>query len=242
MPISKILCKEAWINPQDLKYLDIEKQPIPLVNEDEWQLCKKLHGSSTSQRFGEVTGIQINRGEINQTVYRKYISSKSAGCARLLKGVEVGPFELRDKMRQGTREWFNEKAYLKVSAPKSLSSLRRIATQRISGVDDRLRVIAAIVEPSTYFADSTNSIAIVDECPYSLEYVCAMLNSDLYQWRFRLTSTNNNVGTGEMEAMPFRAIDFTSKKDKLAHDSITKNVKELMQLKEKFLNNKAPNQ
>jgi hypothetical protein len=31
----------------------------------------------------------------------------------------------------------------------------------------------------------------------------ALLNSRLAQWRFRLTSTNNNVGTNELEALPF---------------------------------------
>src|SRR5205085_12314920 len=33
--------------------------------------------------------------------------------------------------------------------------------------------------------------------------ILALLNSDLLNWRFRLTSTNNNVGTNELEVLPF---------------------------------------
>ena len=43
---------------------------------------------------------------------------------------------------------------------------------------------------------------------YRLEYLLGLLNSKMYQWRFKLTSTNNNVGTNELESMPFRTIDF----------------------------------
>lgn len=39
-----------------------------------------------------------------------------------------------------------------------------------------------------------------------------LLNSRLFQWRFKLTSTNNNVGTNELEALPFP--DFLSGRKK----------------------------
>jgi Alw26I/Eco31I/Esp3I family type II restriction m6 adenine DNA methyltransferase len=223
--------KEAWINPLDLQLLDPEKLPIPLVDEAEWQLCRKLHASGDCTRLGEVPGVVVNRGEINQTVYKKFIKDKEVGNARLLKGVEVGPFEIRAKMRQGKRQWFDEKAYLQVSSAKDLPTKRRISTQRITGVDDTRRLIATIVEPLTYFADSTNSVSLATDCKYSLEYIVALLNSHLYQWRFRLTSTNNNVGTGELEAMPFKMLDFSVRKEKDLHDRITAEVKNITQLK-----------
>ena len=37
----------------------------------------------------------------------------------------------------------------------------------------------------------------------------------LFQWRFKLTSTNNNVGTNELEAMPFKVIVFKNKTEVL---------------------------
>jgi hypothetical protein len=68
-----------------------------------------------------------------------------------------------------------------------------------------------------YFADSTNSVALRQTSGYQLEYLLGLLNSRLYQWRFKLTSTNNNVGTNELESMPFRNIDFESTTDREYH-------------------------
>ena len=79
----------------------------------------------------------------------------------------------------------------------------RIVTQRITGVDEKLRLVATIVGTGKYFADSTNSINILNG-KYKLEFILALLNSKLYQWRFKKTSSNNNVSTTEIESMPFK--------------------------------------
>jgi hypothetical protein len=46
--------------------------------------------------------------------------------------------------------------------------------------------------PDWFFADSTNSIVVSEACLYAPEYILALMNSKLFQWRFKLTSTNNN--------------------------------------------------
>ncbi|WP_371682288.1 TaqI-like C-terminal specificity domain-containing protein [Micromonospora sp. WMMA2032] len=95
-----------------------------------------------------------------------------------------------------------------------------MATQRITGVDERQRIVAAVIEEPMYFADSTNSVRASNEEVYSLHYLAALLNSDLFQWRFRLTSTNNNVGTNELESLPFRTIDPDSEVDQKLYDAV----------------------
>jgi len=55
---------------------------------------------------------------------------------------------------------------------------------------------------------------------YQLEYLLALLNSQIFQWRFKLTSSNNNVATNELESMPFRTIDFAKPADKSRHDRL----------------------
>jgi len=91
-------------------------------------------------------------------------------------------------------------------------------------------VVATIIEPPAYFADSTNSLVIADDSPYSLEFVLGFLNSKFVQWRFKLTSTNNNVGTNELESLPFRFIDFHDTKDITFHDSVKWNVGQMLDL------------
>lgn len=82
----------------------------------------------------------------------------------------------------------------------------------------KLRIVATVIDPPAYFADSTNSIVLADAPGYRLEYLLGLLNSCLFQWRFKLTSTNNNVGTNELEALPIRTIDFSNPADKRRHD------------------------
>jgi len=216
--------KESHILLEEAAMLDPKNVPIPLVNEDEWKLCVSLYSQENVKRLGDITYFDIRRGEINQTIYREFILNNNSK-SKMLKGAEIGRYYLREKLSQGEREWFDEEKYLHSHRPNNLSQLRRIATQRITGVDERLRIVATIVDPPCYFADSTNSLSVHPDSPYTLEYLLGLLNSSLFQWRFKLTSTNNNVGTNELESMPFREIDFSNSADKKLYDNLVQLVK-----------------
>jgi len=185
------------------------------------------------QRLGEVTDFALRRGEINQTTLKRWVVDDPMQT-KLLKGAEVSPFGLQPP-RQGGLKWFDEKGYADHASEKThrarrtLAGSRRIATQRITGINDTRRLIATIVEPPMYFADSTNCIA---NKKGDLEFLLALLNSELWQLRFRITSTNNNVQTNELEGLPFRNIDLTDATDRQLHEEITTGVSKLMRLME----------
>ena len=201
----------------DCTLLDPIALPIPLTDVDEWKLCRRLHAQPSTQRVADLyDSYTVNRGEINQTVYRDYITATTRGTASLLKGVEVGAFEQRTTLSQGRREWIDERRLLADHKQKRVPPSLRIATQRITGVDERQRLVATLIETGAWFADSTNSISSLPDAPLGLDYLVALLNSDLYQWRFRITSTNNNVGTNELLALPVHVPNPTSAKDQLA--------------------------
>ena len=201
----------------DTSLIDPKNNPIPLCTAAEWTLCKKIHKLPFVKRLGEVKDFSITRGEINQTVYRRFIDDK-ANHSRLVKGVEIGRYCLHQRLSQGQREWFNEQAYFKENPSIPAANVERIATQRITGVDEKNRLVAMLIQPHAYFADSTNSICLDPHSLYSPLFLLALLNSALFQWRFKLTSTNNNVGTNELACMPFRMIDFSREGDKKLHD------------------------
>lgn len=188
---------------QECELVDPVVAPIPLTDQTQWRLCVRVHSLSGVTRLGASNDFTITRGEINQTIYRRYIVSSPGDP--LLKGVEVAPYGLRSALSQGQREWLDASAFHRDFPARSAPPSRRVATQRITGVDERRRVVAALIESPMYFADSTNSITGLEEVESpTLGAMVALLNSDLMQWRFRLTSTNNNVGTNELEALPMR--------------------------------------
>lgn len=209
--------------------IDPENTPIPLVDAAQWSTCRGIHSAPNVSRLGEVRDFSVTRGEINQTIYREYIFDNPR-LKRLVKGVEIGRFRVRDRLSQGHREWFDERRFLLSNTPRPMSNVRRIATQRITGVDEKLRIVATLIDPPAYFADSTNSVVLLDGAVHKLEYLLGLLNSTLFQWRFKLTSTNNNVGTNELESMPFRTIDFTDPRDRTRHDRMVALVAQMLQL------------
>ncbi len=193
--------RSASLDLNETAILDPKNLPIPLVSGEQWNLCAKLYHAPNVRRLSDVHGVSVTRGEINQTNFREFIS-ESPAHARLVKGVEIAQYKVRTKLSQGSQEWFDETEFLKRHSSKPVVNERRIATQRITGVDEKLRVVAAIVSPPAYFADSTNSIVVADRAQVTINYLLAVLNSKIMQWRFKLTSTNNNVGTNEIESLP----------------------------------------
>jgi Alw26I/Eco31I/Esp3I family type II restriction m6 adenine DNA methyltransferase len=221
--------RESVLHLSDIALLDPENTPIPLVDSEQWEICKKIYLNPKISRLGAITDFVVTRGEINQTIYREFITDNPQH-AKLLKGVEVGQYHLNEKLSQGKKEWFDEVKYLKTNNPKSMLNKRRIVTQRITGVDERLRIVATIIDPPAYFADSTNSVVNNDFAQYKLEYLLGLLNSWLFQWRFKLTSSNNNVGTNELDSMPFCTINFSDPAEKAAYDRLVGLVESMLAL------------
>jgi len=222
--------REATITKSQTMLLDPKNLPIPLVDEETWSLCLRIHSNDRVKRLGTLDDFEVRRGEINQTIYREFIG-KNDKLTRMVKGVEIGQYVQRQRLSQGYREWFDEEGYIKQKREQHpLAYKRRIATQRITGVDERLRVVATIVESVAYFADSTNSISLKEGSIYPLEYILGLLNSTLCQWRFKLTSTNNNVGTNELNTLPIRTIDFSDAADAARHDQMVTLVQRMLDL------------
>jgi Alw26I/Eco31I/Esp3I family type II restriction m6 adenine DNA methyltransferase len=232
--------KRCVVKYSDSQMLSPKNSPIPLLDEDTWTLCKKIHNAPGVRRLGECSSdVIVHRGEINQTIYRDFIEDNPRH-KRLVKGVEIGRYVQRVRLSQGKKEWFNEQRFLKENTFRPITKRRRIATQRITGVDEKLRVVATIIEPQAYFADSTNSIHLKCESRYCLEYVAGIFNSKLMQWRFKLTSANNNVGTNEIESLPFRQINFDKESDRARHDEIVIRVKKVIELHKSYADAHTP--
>lgn len=223
--------KKCRIKYNDLKKIDSENLPIPLIDEQNWQLLTKIHSKKNIKPLGQLADhFAVRRGEINQTIYRDFIQEEKAKSERLIKGVQVGQFRFNQKLSQGNVEWFDEREFLKKNNYKDIVDLERIATQRITGVDERLRIVATIIEPKAYFADSTNSIHKINGSKYNINYLLGLLNSNLFQWRFKLTSTNNNVGTNELEALPIMTIDFSNSDYVKLHNRVSELTEQLLEI------------
>jgi Alw26I/Eco31I/Esp3I family type II restriction m6 adenine DNA methyltransferase len=218
----------------DLRTIDSNNLSIPLISEKSWRVLRKIHSMNFIRIIGALEeDFIVTRGEINQTTYKNYIVEDFNHNERLIKGVQIGKFRINKKLSQGKIEFFDEKKFLKDGRnSKNVVNKSRIAIQRITGVDEKLRIVSTIIHPKAYFADSTNSFQLSETTNYNIHYVLGLLNSQLYQWRFKLTSSNNNVSTNELLSMPFRLIDFSDNKDIQIHNKIASLVNQIITLNE----------
>ena len=89
--------------------------------------------------------------------------------------------------------------------------------------------------PDKAIVKCSNSITYHESSSYDLRYLLGLLNSRLSQWRFKLTSSNNNVGTNELLTMPFRIIRFGERDEKLRHDRMVELVESILTLHRQLL-------
>ncbi len=87
----------------------------------------------------------------------------------------------------------------------------RIGYQRGAAIDNWRRIIACVIEPNNFCSDTINYIV---NSSVSLYFVLALLNSQLFEWRFKLTSTNNHVNSSEIDSLPLYPVSFKSAKKK----------------------------
>jgi Alw26I/Eco31I/Esp3I family type II restriction m6 adenine DNA methyltransferase len=203
--------KTAYVTYEQIKVMDPDVLPIPLVTQAEWDLAIRIHTTVPAQRVSEFAA--LSRGEMNQTIFSEYITG-NANHVEMIKGVEIDRYAEHWYLSQGEKQWFDEISYYaKTKIPKAIPNFR-IGIQRITGIDENTRLRATLYRRRVYFADSTNSVASGDES--RLYFLLALLNSRLFNWRFKLNSTNNNVSTNELDRLPVRKIKVTTEHDKRA--------------------------
>jgi Alw26I/Eco31I/Esp3I family type II restriction m6 adenine DNA methyltransferase len=199
--------KKVEVSLKDIESVDPDVLPIPLVTQAEWNLAVKIHSYLPISRISQIA--TLTRGEINQTIFSEFITANPLHH-EMIKGVEIDRYGEHLYLSQGEKQWFDEDLFhAKTKSSKTIPPFR-IGVQRITGIDDRIRLIATFINRCVYFADSTNSI--VSDDPEKLNFLLSLLNSRFFNWRFKLTSTNNNVSTNELDRLPIRQIDFTTLK------------------------------
>ena len=138
------------------------------------------------------------QGEVNLTTHSKYLSDKPVGQI-VLRGAHIGRYTFNNKPKQGEPKSLRIKEFLNDHGSNTKAfdyRYLRVGYQRGAAIDNWRRIIATIIEPGNFCSDTINYIVN----PKSLDIlaILALLNSSLWEWRFRLTSTNNHINAYEI--------------------------------------------
>jgi len=150
------------------------------------------------------------QGEVNLTSHAEFLSYNPDGQI-VLRGAHIDRYQFNEEPKQGTPVYLNIEKFLQAHSKNTKAydyQYTRIGYQRGAAIDNWRRIIATIIEKGNFCSDTVNYI--VNPKQLNLFAILAFLNSSLWEWRFRLTSTNNHVNAYEINGMPIPCISFVT--------------------------------
>ncbi|MGY5863438.1 MAG: N-6 DNA methylase [Candidatus Thorarchaeota archaeon] len=182
---------------------------IPQVNKKGWRLLDKIHSHPS---ISSTDWLCVKRGELDLTLNRSCIVTHETNY-RLIRGSHLSRFALRSTPARP--EEFVDIARLKKSMKNSSRighiGRARVACQQVSNRTQRWRLKFANVPIDAVLANSCNYLYFQNGADENRVLVLlGILNSELINWRFELTNTNNHVSTRELSQLPIPEIDSIS--------------------------------
>lgn len=172
--------------------------PIIIESEIGINILKKI---SKNKKIREFKNILNLRGELDLTFYKSSITEQKTELP-LIKGSNIKEFSIQEN------NLFVKNDFLKKIGPKSSHiNNKRIVCQQISNIHSKKRLKFALIDKNFVLGNSCNYIAITNDLfkteeSLSLKYLLGVLNSNLMDWRFKLTNSNNHVSNYEISELP----------------------------------------
>jgi hypothetical protein len=166
----------------------------------DFKLALKLSRVARGSKLGDFASSQ--QGEVNLTTHREFLSDEIVGPVTL-RGANVGRYFINNEPKQGEPKYLRREAFLSAHGKDTKAydhRFERIGYQRGAAIDNWRRIIATIIAPQNFCSDTVNYIVRPNQL--DLYAILALLSSSLWEWRFRLTSTNNHVNAYEIDGMP----------------------------------------
>lgn len=188
---------ETSISHNIIKSASPSYLPIPCVRQSEVGLIEKLH---KFPRIKDIKEISNRRGELDLTLDKKYLSGNDR---YLLKGISIGLFRLKEIFRLDVEGFTKAK-----SGTSRVNDIykTRIAGQQISNLSSNQRLKFVLVPKNYILGNSLNYFTVDDKLSdnnsFNIYTLLGFLNSEILNWRFKLTSSNNHVNNYELDDLP----------------------------------------
>jgi len=173
---------------------------IPRVEESDLVLLEQMHKQPT---LSSIDYLVVRRGELDLTLNKRFITSLKSD-SMLIRGSHVTRYTLRASSRDV--EYADYDAFrktLKDSERADHITTNRIACQQVSNMGQRWRLKFAPIEPLRILSNSCNYlVATHSDSMKRLDFLLGVLNSELLNWRFQISNSNNHVSIRELQSLP----------------------------------------
>jgi adenine-specific DNA-methyltransferase len=190
-------------------------EEIPLIDKTGWKILSKI---SKHKKIKDLSFIRNKRGELDLTLYKDCFQKEIKTEYRLVRGNMISENGIIDKNNEFVKIdlFINKKS--KEFVDNDFNK-KRLICQQISNVDLSKRLKFTFSNSNDILANSCNylnSLRGIDDLD-KLQY---LLNSELLNWRFKVTSSNNHINNYELNELPILDLD------KLDINEFTDNKKE----------------
>lgn len=192
--------------PHDIEVFSREWYAIPLVKSTTaFRLLQRL---ANDERFvADGDHPRTHQGEINETTMKHLLSTDPASGPEVVRGGNIQRYMFTHARRQGGILYLKEKEYLETARGERTHHTKylRIGFQRGEAQNTWRRLLfAPLPTPPCYCLDTVSYFLIEEEADF---FYVALFNSQLMEWLFRCTSTNNHISKREIAALPIRRIN-----------------------------------
>ncbi len=203
------------VNLSTIKKVFSVNEEIPLIDKTGWKILSKI---SKHKKIKDLSFIRNKRGELDLTLYKDCFHKEIKTDYRLIRGNMISENGIIDKNNEFVKIdlFINKKS--KEFVDNDFNK-ERLICQQISNVDLSKRLKFTFSKSNDILANSCNylnSLRGVDDL-IKLQF---LLNSELLNWRFKVTSSNNHINNYELNELPILDLD------KLDTSQFTDNKKE----------------
>lgn len=141
-------------------------------------------------------------GELDEGKFAPLLSEQPGAGTKVLRGSNIRRYRFEADARQGVTKYLDTARYHAEFGGQRVAEtqLPRFGYQRNSALDSSRRLLVTLLPTPCYCFDSVGYIPLQGvSTPYAY---LALLNSDLLEWAFRLTSTNNHVSATQLNRLP----------------------------------------
>ncbi len=173
---------------------------IPRVDKSNLMLLEKMHKQPAMSSIDYLT---VKRGELDLTLNKRFITSSNSG-SKLIRGSHITRYALRESNRDA--EYADYEAFRKAireSERVGHITANRIACQQVSNMGQRWRLKFAPIDPLMILSNSCNYLVDTQsDSVKRLDFLLGVLNSELLNWRFQISNSNNHVSIRELQSLP----------------------------------------
>jgi adenine-specific DNA-methyltransferase len=183
---------------------------IPKIDKIGWSILDKL---STFKKLKSYKNLRNRRGELDLLNFKNLITT-TENKHQLIRGNMINCEHILYKKGN---EFVKIEPFLKVKSKDFLThdyQKVRLICQQISNMDTAKRLKFVFSNPNDVLSNSCNYISLEDNS--NIDKLHLILNSELLNWRFKITSTNNHINNYELDELPL--IDW----EKLPDNILTK--------------------